>query len=176
MGNVIMKMVNKKLGTNLYKNRKSRKREYVEARSLYFKLMKDLTDMSLTSIGKTLQKDHALVIHAIKSYETYSFYEEHLSEAYDYIVEKMPTIPKDIKKDETKIKYKEILNKLEEMTMNVVMLEKQNEELKSKANKKGHTIDKDLLEAVKLIPENQLINAIPRITAMAKMMQSAKYN
>lgn len=176
MENLIMQMVNKKLNTNLYKNRKSRKREYVEARSLYFKLMKDLTNMGLVSIGRTLQKDHACVIHSIKSFENYSFYEKHLQDAYDYVVDKIPINNLNVRKESVKVKYRKAVNKLEEITLKVIALEEENLSLKSIANTKDSSIDSDLLEAVKLIPESQLMNAIPRITAMAKMMQSAKYN
>lgn len=176
MENLIMKMVNTKLNTDLYKNRKSRKREHVEARSLYFKLMRDLTNMSLSSIAKTLEKDHALVIHAIKSYETYSIYEEYLPKAYDYIVQEVPYDSVSVKDESIKIKYREAIDKLEKATLRTVELEQENANLKAIASTKDSSIDADLLEAVKMIPESQLINAIPRITAMAKMMQSAKYN
>jgi len=42
---------------------KTRKREYVEARAIYFYLTRQYTRMSLSSIGKTMDRDHSTVLH-----------------------------------------------------------------------------------------------------------------
>ena len=42
---------------------KTRKREYVEARAIYFYLTRQYTRMSLSSIGKTMGRDHSTVLH-----------------------------------------------------------------------------------------------------------------
>ena len=44
--------------------RKTRRREYVEARAMYYKLLLDKKNMSLTAIAKTLNKNHATVLNA----------------------------------------------------------------------------------------------------------------
>lgn len=49
---------------------KSRKREIVENRQIYFKRAKDLTACSLASIGALVGKDHATVLHGIKVVDT----------------------------------------------------------------------------------------------------------
>jgi hypothetical protein len=46
---------------------KSRKREIVEARQLYFKRAREVTRNSLYTIGITVGKDHATVLHGIKT-------------------------------------------------------------------------------------------------------------
>lgn len=43
----------------------SRKREIVDARMIYFKLLRD-SNYSFASIGQSLNKDHATVVHACK--------------------------------------------------------------------------------------------------------------
>lgn len=47
--------------------RKCRKRIYVTARTIYFKLCKEFTKYPYDNIGKTLGKDHATVLHAVKN-------------------------------------------------------------------------------------------------------------
>lgn len=44
--------------------RKTRRREYVEARAMYYKLLLDKKNMTLTQIAKTLNKNHATVLNA----------------------------------------------------------------------------------------------------------------
>lgn len=41
----------------------TRKRPYIEARAIYYKLLRDNTHYSLTEIGKTMNKDHATVLY-----------------------------------------------------------------------------------------------------------------
>jgi hypothetical protein len=67
---------------------KSRKREIVYARVLYYRLCKDLTTHSLSEIGSALKKDHATVLHGLKNYEQMilmkdKFYLEAYTKIYD---------------------------------------------------------------------------------------------
>jgi len=48
-------------------NVKSRKRHLVDARKIYFKLCRELTKKSLTEIGRSMERDHASVLHNIRS-------------------------------------------------------------------------------------------------------------
>lgn len=47
--------------------RNTRKREYVEARSLYYKLAKENTRLSLERIGGFIRRDHATVLHGLNN-------------------------------------------------------------------------------------------------------------
>jgi len=49
-------------------NQKSRKRYIVEGRMMYAKLMKRYTNVSLSDIGKSIDKDHATIIHYLKNF------------------------------------------------------------------------------------------------------------
>ncbi len=67
--------------TKLSLNVKSRKREYIFARALYFKLCKEQTSNTLEKIGKSIGFSHANVMHSInkiypeiKMYDTDSYY------------------------------------------------------------------------------------------------------
>ena len=47
----------------------SRKRPYVYARALYFQLSRDFTPHSLQDIGAMVNKDHASVLHGLKTFK-----------------------------------------------------------------------------------------------------------
>jgi hypothetical protein len=75
----IKELILKELGLDV--NQESRKREIIEARSLYFYLLKKLyPKMSLASIGESMNKNHATVIHSLKNYPVY---EQYNSKLYD---------------------------------------------------------------------------------------------
>ena len=45
----------------------TRKREYVDARAFYYKLCRELTKCSLTTIGESVGRDHSIVLHSFKN-------------------------------------------------------------------------------------------------------------
>lgn len=53
-------------------NEVSRKREIIEARAIYYKILKQIDKKkSLQSIGASVGKDHATVLHSLKNYEMF---------------------------------------------------------------------------------------------------------
>ena len=52
-------------------SRNTRKRQYVEARAIYFKLCRIFTQLSLEQIGKSVNRDHASVLHGCRSINTW---------------------------------------------------------------------------------------------------------
>ena len=66
----LLEVINEHTGVDV--NIKSRKREVVEMRSLYFNVLKELRpNISLSSIGKSVNLNHATVIHSLNKYEMY---------------------------------------------------------------------------------------------------------
>ena len=51
--------------------RNTRKRQYVEARAIYYKLCRIFTQLSLEQIGKSVNRDHASVLHGVRSINTW---------------------------------------------------------------------------------------------------------
>jgi chromosomal replication initiator protein len=49
----------------------NRRRELVDARHCYFIIARKKTDRSMVSIGRTLNRDHTTVLHALKKYNKY---------------------------------------------------------------------------------------------------------
>lgn len=63
----IQRQVEKKLSINLQE--RIRKREYVYARSVYFRLCKDLTRNTISDIARSVGMNHASVIHSFKLFD-----------------------------------------------------------------------------------------------------------
>ncbi len=77
--------------------RKTRRREYVEARAMYYKLLLDKKKMSLTQIAKTLNKHHATVLNAKKRLRDWMETDSNIASIYrelenrvDGMIEKFP--------------------------------------------------------------------------------------
>ena len=80
----IMQRVNKTY--NLTISRKTRGREYVYARAVYYKLARELTNYSLSQIGLLVYKDHASVLHGLKTFELLNLWNEtEYTEPYERI-------------------------------------------------------------------------------------------
>ena len=64
--NKMKKIVMEQVGVDL--SLKTRKRHYIDARAMYYSMCKKYAtdDRSLTSIGKTVGKDHATVLYGLK--------------------------------------------------------------------------------------------------------------
>jgi hypothetical protein len=58
--------------TGIDVNKTSRKREVVEARAMYYKILKQIDKKkSLASIAQSVGKNHATVIHSLNSYDSF---------------------------------------------------------------------------------------------------------
>ena len=66
----LLEVINEHTGVDV--NIKSRKREVIEMRLLYFNVLKELRpNISLSSIGESVNLNHATVIHSLNKYEMY---------------------------------------------------------------------------------------------------------
>ena len=61
---------------------RSRKREYVDARNIYYKLSRELLGHTYDSIGELVNKDHASVIHGIKCLDFLLTYDKKTKNIY----------------------------------------------------------------------------------------------
>ena len=71
---VIMKKVNKAFGLTISKRKRTA--EHVYARAVYYKLARELTHYPLTHIGVLVNKDHACVLHGLKTFELLKHWNE----------------------------------------------------------------------------------------------------
>ena len=93
----------------------SRKRNFVEARAMYYKLLRDVSNMTLQAIGDTVNKDHATIIHSLNSVDDWMRYDRKLADRYKNI---LYAIDKIDETDFNSLRYENImLNlKIEELT------------------------------------------------------------
>jgi hypothetical protein len=61
----------------------TRQRKYVEARAIYYKLLRDNSRMSLEAIGKTMNRNHATALYSLKNIEDWLEYDEQLKQDYE---------------------------------------------------------------------------------------------
>lgn len=82
----IMKLVSEQYGLDITQT--NRRKDLVMARWVYYKLCRDFTPASLAEIGKSLNKNHATVLHGLKGFENWqlqkSYYADHI-EIYEKI-------------------------------------------------------------------------------------------
>lgn len=80
--NEIVNYIESQTGLNVTRN--TRKREYVYARSLYFKLAKEYTALPLSFMGDFVGRDHASAIHNINNVFPHAYkFEKTIKKAYD---------------------------------------------------------------------------------------------
>ena len=60
----------------------SRKREMVDSRMIYFAVARNLGGYTLSELGKSVNRDHATVMYAIRNYEHLSSYDESMKHKY----------------------------------------------------------------------------------------------
>tara|TARA_R110002049_G_scaffold7587_2_gene43494 strand:+ start:832 stop:1287 length:456 start_codon:yes stop_codon:yes gene_type:complete len=80
-------------------SRNTRKRQYVEARAIYFKLCREFTQLSLEQIGKSVNRDHASVLHGVKSINTWVQVDKRMNNNMRILKNKIVNYQKE--KDET---------------------------------------------------------------------------
>tara|TARA_R110002126_G_scaffold276986_1_gene422753 strand:+ start:53 stop:508 length:456 start_codon:yes stop_codon:yes gene_type:complete len=108
-------------------SRNTRKRQYVEARAIYFKLCREFTQLSLEQIGKSVNRDHASVLHGVRSINTWVQVDKRMKNSMHILKNKI--INYQIEKDETVelnesivlkyIQLKEQVKELQEINKNL---------------------------------------------------------
>jgi SMC interacting uncharacterized protein involved in chromosome segregation len=115
-----------------------RKRELVEIRGIYYKVLNDYTKFTLEHVGKSMGKTHATVLHAVKNFDFWLKYDERLNRKYKDILEDFKKYI-GINKLTGKLTYN-----IEELLNNYVKLKEQYDELKSLVTEKIDSDDKPL--------------------------------
>ena len=64
---------------------RTRQRKYVEARAIYYKLLRENSRMSLQAIGKTMNRDHATALHSLRQIKDWLEYDKEIKRDYNII-------------------------------------------------------------------------------------------
>jgi hypothetical protein len=132
--------------TNINIDTPTRRRDHVYARAIYFKLCRDLTPLRLHEIAKTVDKNHATVLHGLNNiFPLLKQYDDPLYNIYVELMEHK-LMPLREKYDLLKHKYKELSK---------------------------YTLDQkynNLLNIIKKVPENELEHAELRFGTITDML------
>ena len=77
---------------NLKLKIKTRRREYVEARAMYYMLLRDKGKMTVCAIAKTLDKNHATVLHSLKGLRDWMNYDTNIKSIYTNLEKKVDNL------------------------------------------------------------------------------------
>lgn len=134
-------------------NKRTREKQYIIARSYFYKLLRDNTKMTLSLIGKEFDKNHATVLHSINKLEGYIEYDHYIETEYlslnsmflDYIdVEFLSKYDSD-KAENDREGYYELMADFKELSRKYNMLKKDYTNL-SRSSSKLSTKHKELSE------------------------------
>lgn len=82
--NIIKKKIEELYDLNLSK--KSRKRQYIEARGFFVKIARDKLNVTYQQIGNVINKNHATAVHAKKVIEDLLSYDTEIKRIYQEIL------------------------------------------------------------------------------------------
>jgi hypothetical protein len=72
-----------------------RRNNYVEARMIYYKLVRDNTHYSLSRIGSTVSRDHATVLYSLRNFKEWVETDKELRTDYEILKEQLNNIIND---------------------------------------------------------------------------------
>lgn len=157
----IIEFINAELNIDITKKKKTN--QYVFARTLYYKLAKELTSLPLEEIGKQVNKDHCSVLHSLKNFEEVVKRKE-LKKIYDTF--------KEFPIEEDRITYTQALNINEQLRTELLSLRQKYDqllELNQETNKIKVSKIEELTEG---LTDEQLDLVHLRLGAMVKMIKS----
>ena len=114
----IKHFVENELKLNISRN--TRKREYVYARAIFFKLCKEFSHQTLSNIGEFVGRDHASVIHGLYVFDVIALHKDSILNSYTKIRNKIfeeteDDLRKYNRENYYKIKYEQLLEQHQEL-------------------------------------------------------------
>ena len=156
----IIDFINAELKIDITKKKKTN--QYVFARTVYYKLAKELTNLPISEIGRQVNKDHCSVLHNLKNFEEVVKRKE-LKKIYDTFKE----FP--IKED--RVTYTEALNINEQLRLQLTDLKQKYEQLLEEREETNTIKVSRIEELTKGLTDEQLDLVHLRLEAMIKMMR-----
>lgn len=149
----IMNLVENELGYNI--RGKTRARQVVYGRAIYFKICKDRTNLSLQEIGETLNLHHATVLHSIRNvFPAFEMYNPEYMVIYNRIIKADEYIPAEKQLARLKIQHYQLELKYD-------YVKNLNIDIKHRT----------LLSKIKEIPDLQLQEAEKRINRLVERLK-----
>ena len=70
----------------------TRKREVVEARAMFYYILKNFSNLTLAAIARTVDKNHATVLHGLKNFDLWKKQNKYLEFAFRNVVHRLETL------------------------------------------------------------------------------------
>lgn len=145
----------------------TRKREYVDARAFYYKLCRELTKCSLTTIGESVGRDHSIVLHSFKNilhhldteeleraYLHFGKVENLPKESYSYLEFQNKKLSNDLEKKEAVLR---LLPQLETIYNNLNQLTEEQKKIVNRRNEMQFNTIARCLNRVEEIIETETV-------------------
>ena len=110
--NLIKKRINDFFGIDI--NEPTRIEKYVEARMIYYWLCYYFTNMNLSRIAKTVNKNHATVLHGIKNFPNFMDTDKQFKEKFLAIYD---TLKEDVQKKTEQMSLQELTFRYNQLLM-----------------------------------------------------------
>ena len=98
--------------------KKTRRREYVDSRRIFFYILRNRFLLTYEEVGKISKRDHATIIHSVKTFEYIVKQDIVLNSIYQKTLERLElitSVPKTTRRED-------ILNKIEELNKELLSL------------------------------------------------------
>lgn len=150
---LLKEIVNQAFELNV--DHRSRKSEYIMARAICYKILKEECQMTSAFIGRQFNKNHATILHSIEEFPWMLKADKEMERTYRKVLDRWLSKSADLP-DVNPVMLKKDLRKLEERNnlLNLALLEvKEQVDRLSKDNKRYFTLVKKL---EKIAPEDRL--------------------
>ena len=135
---------------------RSRERDIVEMRAVYYKILRDVHHFSLTRIANSIGYNHATVLHALNNYDAWSSFSNNMVTCYNNVKE---IISNDENQDSV---YEDVMA----LRRRIEMLELSNQQLTMVIVKNLRGKRENLHSLVMEIPEDKIKKAYLRLDAL----------
>jgi hypothetical protein len=135
---------------------RSRERDVVEMRAVYYKLLREVHHLSLTRIARSIGYNHATVLYALNNYDNWSAFSNNMVTCYNNIKE---IISNDENQDSV---YGDVMA----LRRRIEMLELTNQELTTVIVRNLRGKRENLHDLIMEIPEDKIKKAYSRLDAL----------
>lgn len=156
----IIDFINTELNIDITKKKKTN--EYVFARTVYYKLAKELTNLPISEIGRQVNKDHCSVLHNLRNFDEVIKRKE-LKKIYD-IVKEFPL-------QEKRTTYTQALIQNEQLKADIKNIKQKYEQLLEETDQTNTIKVSKIEELTKGLTDEQLDLVHLRLEAMVKMIK-----
>jgi len=135
---------------------RSRERDVVEMRAVYYKILRDVHRLSLTRIARSIGYNHATVLYALNNYDAWSVFSKSMVTCYNNVKE---IISKDENQDSV---YDDVMA----LRRRIEMLELSNQQLTMVIVKNLKGKRETLHDLIMEIPDDKIKKAYSRLDAL----------